>query len=183
MLGSQADATATSFFPSKPLGAYGDGGALFTESEDRADAVSQPAHARRRQDALRSAAHRHERPPGFDPGRGAAGQADGVPRGTATPASASPRTYDQRLGNAVTTPARVPDSTSAWAIYAILLPRRGRARPRPGGAASAMGVPTAIYYPRPLHRQPAYRDQHDGAALPVSDDLAHASWRCRSTRT
>src|SRR6202789_3549952 len=36
MLGSQADATATSFFPSKPLGAYGDGGALFTESEERA---------------------------------------------------------------------------------------------------------------------------------------------------
>jgi dTDP-4-amino-4,6-dideoxygalactose transaminase len=33
-------------------------------------------------------------------------------------------------------------------------------------------VPTAIYYPRPLHRQPAYRDQHDGTELPVSDDLA-----------
>ena len=31
---------------------------------------------------------------------------------------------------------------------------------------------TAIYYPRPLHRQPAYRDHHDGAALPVSEDLA-----------
>src|SRR6202012_577387 len=36
-LGSQADVTATSFFPSKPLGAYGDGGALFTESDERAD--------------------------------------------------------------------------------------------------------------------------------------------------
>src|SRR5271157_438007 len=36
-MGSQADATATSFFPSKPLGAYGDGGALLTESEERAD--------------------------------------------------------------------------------------------------------------------------------------------------
>ena len=33
-------------------------------------------------------------------------------------------------------------------------------------------MPTAIYYPRPLHKQPAYRDQHDGAALPVSEDLA-----------
>src|SRR6201999_2340856 len=36
MLGVQADATATSFFPSKPLGAYGDGGALFTQSDERA---------------------------------------------------------------------------------------------------------------------------------------------------
>ena len=36
----------------------------------------------------------------------------------------------------------------------------------------ADGVPTAIYYPRPLHRQPAYRDHHDGTALPVSEDLA-----------
>jgi dTDP-4-amino-4,6-dideoxygalactose transaminase len=34
------------------------------------------------------------------------------------------------------------------------------------------GVPTAIYYPRPLHRQPAYREHHDGTALPVSDHLA-----------
>jgi UDP-2-acetamido-2-deoxy-ribo-hexuluronate aminotransferase len=36
----------------------------------------------------------------------------------------------------------------------------------------ADGVPTAIYYPRPLHKQPAYAAQHDGAALPVSEDLA-----------
>ncbi len=36
----------------------------------------------------------------------------------------------------------------------------------------ADGVPTAIYYPRPLHQQPAYAAQHDGAALPVSEDLA-----------
>jgi UDP-2-acetamido-2-deoxy-ribo-hexuluronate aminotransferase len=34
------------------------------------------------------------------------------------------------------------------------------------------GVPTAIYYPRPLHHQPAYAAQHDGASLPVSEDLA-----------
>ena len=34
------------------------------------------------------------------------------------------------------------------------------------------GVPSAIYYPLPLHKQPAYRDHHDGTALPVSEDLA-----------
>jgi UDP-2-acetamido-2-deoxy-ribo-hexuluronate aminotransferase len=71
----------------------------------------------------------------------------------------------------VTTPKRVPDSTSAWAIYAILLPDAA-ARDRTQSALKADGVPTAIYYPRPLHRQPAYAAQHDGAAMPVSDDLA-----------
>ena len=69
------------------------------------------------------------------------------------------------------TPARVPDSTSAWAIYAILLHDTAE-RERVQASLKSAGVPTAIYYPRPLHRQPAYRDQHDGAALPVSEDLA-----------
>ncbi len=69
------------------------------------------------------------------------------------------------------TPARVPDSTSAWAIYAILL-RDGATREHVQTSLRADGVPTAIYYPRPLHLQPAYRDHHDGASLPVSEDLA-----------
>ena len=81
------------------------------------------------------------------------------------------RYYDSRLGNAVVTPARVPDSSSAWAIYAILL-RDAAQRDQVQAALKTAGVPTAIYYPRPLHRQPAYRDHHDGAALPVSEDLA-----------
>ena len=65
----------------------------------------------------------------------------------------------------------MPDSTSAWAIYAILL-RDAVERDRVQGSLKSAGVPTAIYYPRPLHRQPAYRDQHDGTTLPVSEDLA-----------
>jgi dTDP-4-amino-4,6-dideoxygalactose transaminase len=81
------------------------------------------------------------------------------------------RYYDSRLGNAVATPARVPDSKAAWAIYAILLPD-GAARTRMQDGLKAAGVPTAIYYPKPLHRQPAYQGAHDGAALPVSEDLA-----------
>ena len=69
------------------------------------------------------------------------------------------------------TPARVPDSTSAWAIYAILL-RDAAMREHVQASLRADGVPTAIYYPRPLHLQPAYRDHHDGTRLPVSEDLA-----------
>jgi dTDP-4-amino-4,6-dideoxygalactose transaminase len=170
MLGSQADATATSFFPSKPFGAYGDGGALFTESEERADlyrSLRTHGEGKTRYEVLRT---------------GMNGRLDSIQAAVLLAKLAVfpeelqareriARTYDQRLGNAVTTPKRVPGSTSAWAIYAILLPDEA-ARDRTQAALRADGVPTAIYYPRPLHRQPAYSAQHDGTALPVSDDLA-----------
>jgi UDP-2-acetamido-2-deoxy-ribo-hexuluronate aminotransferase len=81
------------------------------------------------------------------------------------------RYYDSRLGNAVVTPARVKDSTSVWAIYAILL-RDAAVRDHVQASLRADGVPTAIYYPRPLHLQPAYREHHDGVQLPVSEELA-----------
>ena len=169
-VGSQADATATSFFPSKPLGAYGDGGALFTESEEKADlyrSLRTHGEGKTRYEVLRT---------------GMNGRLDSIQAAILLSKLAVfpeelqareriARTYDQRLGNAVTTPKRVPGSTSAWAIYAILLKDQA-ARDRIQAALRADGVPTAIYYPRPLHRQPAYSAQHDGSALPVSDDLA-----------
>ena len=170
MLGTQADATATSFFPSKPLGAYGDGGALFTESDQRA--------------ALYRSLRTHgEGPTRYEVLRtGMNGRLDSIQAAVllskltvfAEELAAREKiaqVYDARLGNAVTTPKRVPDSTSAWAIYAILL-RDGAERDAVQTALKADGVPTAIYYPRPLHRQPAYRDHHDGSALPVSENLA-----------
>jgi UDP-2-acetamido-2-deoxy-ribo-hexuluronate aminotransferase len=170
MLGSQAHATATSFFPSKPLGAYGDGGALFTESADRAElyrSLRTHGEGKTRYEVLRT---------------GMNGRLDSMQAAvllsklTVFPEELQAReriarTYDQRLGNAVTIPKRVPDSTSAWAIYAILLPDAA-ARDRTQAALKADGVPTAIYYPRPLHRQPAYATHHDGMPMPVSEDLA-----------
>ena len=60
---------------------------------------------------------------------------------------------------------------SAWAIYAVLLPDAG-GRDRLQLLLRDAGVPTAIYYPRPLHKQPAYAAVHDGTELPVSEDLA-----------
>jgi dTDP-4-amino-4,6-dideoxygalactose transaminase len=169
-IGSQADATATSFFPSKPLGAYGDGGALFTESEEKADlyrSLRTHGEGKTRYEVLRT---------------GMNGRLDTIQAAVLLAKLAVfpeelqareriARTYDQRLGFAVITPKRVPDSTSAWAIYAILL-RDEPTRDRVQAALREDGVPTAIYYPRPLHRQPAYSAQHDGAALPVSEDLA-----------
>jgi UDP-2-acetamido-2-deoxy-ribo-hexuluronate aminotransferase len=170
MLGSQADATATSFFPSKPLGGYGDGGALFTESAERADlyrSLRTHGEGKTRYEVLRTGMN----------GRLDTLQAAVLLAKLAVfPEELEAReriaaVYNSRLGNAVVTPRRVPDSVSAWAIYAILLPDEA-ARTRTQACLRDQGVPTAIYYPRPLHLQPAYSGHHDGAALPVSEDLA-----------
>ncbi|MBU6498532.1 MAG: DegT/DnrJ/EryC1/StrS family aminotransferase [Rhodospirillales bacterium] len=169
-LGSAADATATSFFPSKPLGAYGDGGALFTESAERAAlyrSLRTHGEGTTRYEVLRT---------------GMNGRLDTLQAAVLLSKMTVfddelaireriARLYDSRLGNAVATPVRVADSTAAWAIYAILL-RDTQARTRVQDGLRGQGVPTAIYYPRPLHLQPAYAHAHDGAALPVSEDLA-----------
>lgn len=169
-LGRAADATAVSFFPSKPLGGYGDGGALLTESADRAAlyrSLRTHGEGTTRYEVLRT---------------GMNGRLDTLQAAvllsklTVFEAELEAReriarAYDSRLGNAVKIPARVPDSLSAWAIYAILLPDSA-ARDRMQAGLKAAGVPSAIYYPKPLHHQPAYRAAHDGTPLPVSEDLA-----------
>ena len=169
-LGAAADATATSFFPSKPLGAYGDGGALLTESDERAElyrSLRTHGEGTTRYEVLRT---------------GMNGRLDSIQAAVLLAKMSVfadelvirervARYYDSRLGNAVTTPARVADSTSAWAIYAILL-KDAATRDRVQATLRADGVPTSIYYPRPLHLQPAYGAHHDGARLPVSEDLA-----------
>lgn len=169
-LGTQAQATATSFFPSKPLGAYGDGGALFTDDDDRAAlyrSLRSHGEGTTRYEVLRTgmngrldtmqAAVLLAKLDVFDAELAVRERIAGV--------------YDRRLGNAVVIPARVPDSASAWAIYAVLLPNEAT-RTRLQAALRDAGVPTAIYYPRPLHRQPAYAGHHDGVALPVSEELS-----------
>ena len=120
-LGTEADATATSFFPSKPLGAYGDGGALFTESDARAAlyrSLRTHGEGTTRYEVLRT---------------GMNGRLDSIQAAVLLAKLAVfeqelaarervARYYDSRLGDAVQIPARVPDSSSAWAIYAVLLP-------------------------------------------------------------
>ena len=169
-LGVQADATATSFFPSKPLGAYGDGGALFTQSATRAD-------------LFRSLRTHGEGKTRYEVERtGMNGRLDTLQAAVLLAKLAVfdeelaireriARAYDRRLSNHVQIPARVPDSASAWAVYAILLESTA-ARTAMQDRLKSLGVPSAIYYPRALHHQPAYRDHHDGTVLPVSEDLA-----------
>ncbi len=169
-LGRAADATAISFFPSKPLGAYGDGGALLTQSAARADlyrSLRTHGEGATRYEVLRT---------------GMNGRLDTLQAAVLLAkldvfdAELSARAriaavYDAALEGFVSIPARVPDSDSAWAIYAVLLPD-ATTRERVQAGLREAGIPTAIYYPRPLHHQPAYAPHHRGGPLPVSEDIA-----------
>jgi dTDP-4-amino-4,6-dideoxygalactose transaminase len=168
-LGREADATAISFFPSKPLGCYGDGGALLTESAARADlyrSLRTHGEGASRYDVLRTGMNGR-----LDTLQAAVLLAKlDVFDAELTARDAIAAIYDSRLANLVCTPRRVPDSESAWAIYAILL-RQGE-RDLVQARLKENGVPTAVYYPKPLHHQPAYRPAHTGNPLPVSETIA-----------
>ena len=159
-----------SFFPSKPLGGYGDGGALLTDSAERAAlyrSLRSHGEGTTRYEVLRTgmngrldtlqAAVLLAKLDVFDEELAARERVASI--------------YDRRLGNLLGIPQRVANSSSAWAVYAVLLPD-APTRDRLQVELRQAGVPSAIYYPRALHHQPAYAASHDGAALPVSEDLA-----------
>lgn len=168
-LGHAADATATSFFPSKPLGAYGDGGALFTESDERAALYrSLRTHGEgiTRYEVLRIGMNGR-----LDTMQAAILLAKlDVFDAEIARREAIAKIYDAALHDVLETPARVPDSTSAWAIYSVLLPDQ-TIRDAAQAALKAASIASAIYYPRALHQQPAYASCHDGVALPIAESL------------
>jgi dTDP-4-amino-4,6-dideoxygalactose transaminase len=169
-LGALATATATSFFPAKPLGCYGDGGAVFTDD----DAL-----------AVRIKSHRvhGEGVDKYDAARiGMTGRLDSIQAAILLeklkifPDEISARDrvaarYSEGLADIATVPRVGNESTSVWAQYTIRL-APGR-RDRLAAALKAQGIPTAIYYAKPLHRQEAYRafPVADGG-VPVSERLA-----------
>lgn len=169
-LGTQAHATATSFFPSKPLGAYGDGGALFTESADRAAlycSLRTHGEGTTRYEVLRIGMNGR-----LDTMQAAILLAKlDVFEAEILRREQIAAIYDHALAETLTTPARMPGGTSAWAVYAVLLPST-QARDAAQAALRAANIASAVYYPRPLHLQPAYAACHDGAALPVAEDLS-----------
>jgi dTDP-4-amino-4,6-dideoxygalactose transaminase len=169
-LGAEADATAISFFPSKPLGGYGDGGALLTDSAERAAlyrSLRSHGEGTSRYDVLRTGMNGR-----LDSLQAAVllAKIDVFDEELATRDRIA-AIYDANLPAGVTIPVRVPNSTSAWAIYAITV-KDSATRDRLQADLKTAGVPTAIYYPKPLHHQPAYRASHTGNPLPVSEDLA-----------
>ena len=169
-IGMMGDVTATSFFPAKPLGCYGDGGAVFTDDDDLAALVF----------SLRNHGAGVDR---YDNVRiGLNGRLDTIqaavlieklrifPEEIAARDRAA-RRYNELLGDIATVPQVPAGFASVWAQYTIRLP----AGQRDGLAAalSAQGIPTAQYYPKPTHKQTAYLDYPvaDGG-LPVTDKLA-----------
>jgi UDP-2-acetamido-2-deoxy-ribo-hexuluronate aminotransferase len=168
-LGKAADATATSFFPSKPLGAYGDGGALFTESAERAAlyrSLRTHGEGTTRYEVLRIGMNGR-----LDTMQAAVLLAKlDVFEAEMLRREEIARIYDAALAGVVETPMRVAESVSAWAVYSVLLPDAA-ARGCAQAALQAAGIASAVYYPRALHQQPAYAACHDGAALPVAAGL------------
>jgi len=169
-LGTFAHATATSFFPSKPFGAYGDGGALFTESNDRAAlyrSLRTHGEGTTRYEVLRI---------------GMNGRLDTIQAAILlakleifedelTRRDQIAQLYNEGLKNLVETPTRIPNTSSAWAVYPILFDSQS-ARDAAQTALKAAGIGHAIYYPRPLHHQPAYTTHHDATPLPISESIA-----------
>ena len=167
-VGALAPTTAASFFPAKPLGAYGDGGALFTDDDERAvHYKSIRAHGKGtdKYDIVRLGLNAR-----LDTLQAAILLAKlDVFDDELSAREKVARAYDTRLKDTVEIPHRVPDSVSAWAQYCILVDNRDAVAKR----LKEAGVPTAVYYPLPMHLQTAYARFGQGpGSLPVSERLS-----------
>ncbi|MDN3566838.1 DegT/DnrJ/EryC1/StrS family aminotransferase [Paeniroseomonas aquatica] len=174
-LGTHGHATACSFYPTKTLGCYGDGGAIVTDDPARAElyrSLRTHGEGKTRYEVQRT---------------GMNGRLDSIQaaillaklpllEGELKARARAAAWYEAALAGHLRTPQVAEGATSAWGIYTIALPdaaTRGRVQ----AAMQAAGVPGAIYYPKPLHHQPAYAAAHAGGIaggpppLPVSERL------------
>ncbi len=169
-VGTIGAATATSFFPAKPLGCYGDGGAIFTDSDELAD-------------TLRSLRIHGQGVDKYENVRiGMNGRLDTMQAAVLieklkifpdeiVARDRIAQRYNAALGDQAIVPRVMEGATSVWAQYTLRIP--GFDRGAFQAALRDAGIPTAIYYPKPLHRQIAYeRYPVAGGELAVSDRLA-----------
>ncbi|HXX06540.1 MAG TPA: DegT/DnrJ/EryC1/StrS family aminotransferase [Pseudolabrys sp.] len=169
-LGTFGHATATSFFPAKPLGCYGDGGAVVTDDDRLADTLR----------SLRVHGHGSNK---YDNVRiGLASRLDTIQAAVLIEKlkifpneidarNRAARRYSEALSDVATVPTAPAGSTSVWAQYTIRI-AAGR-RDAFAAALKSEGVPTGIYYPIPLHRQQAYKHFPIGkSGVAVSERLA-----------
>jgi UDP-2-acetamido-2-deoxy-ribo-hexuluronate aminotransferase len=156
----------TSFFPSKPLGCYGDGGAIFTNEDGLAQAMREiRVHGQ-------AGRYHHTRV-------GVGGRMDALQcavllaklecfeRDVARRIAIG-RRYDALLPSRLRRIRVKPDRTSVYAQYTVCTGKR----PALEAGLKAQGIPTAVHYPLSLHQQPAYAALFPGAAFPNSERLA-----------
>jgi UDP-2-acetamido-2-deoxy-ribo-hexuluronate aminotransferase len=158
----------TSFFPSKPLGCYGDGGALFSDDAALARAAREiRLHGQ-------SGRYHHTR-------LGVGGRMDTLQCAVVLAKLERfewelerRRQFGARYAEllaglaGVATLAVRPDRDCVWGQYTVLVERRDAVQ----NAMQAAGIPTAVHYPRPLHRQPAYERFAPARPCPRSDRVA-----------
>ncbi len=172
-LGQFGVMTATSFYPGKNLGAYGEGGALLTNSDDYA------AHARRLRDHGQSQRYHHDevgynyRMDGFQ-GAVLSIKLKHLDDWNAARARHAKRYNELLAGLPVTLPTFFDDSESVWHLYVIECDDRDKVREK----LSAAGVETGLHYPVPVHLQKAYAGLgHKPGSMPVTERFAQ---RCLS---
>jgi UDP-2-acetamido-2-deoxy-ribo-hexuluronate aminotransferase len=166
-VGSLAPVSGTSFFPAKPLGCYGDGGAITTDDDGLAEVLkSIRVHG--------AGADRYE-----VVRIGINGRLDSIQAAILSvklsifddELEARERVaqiYDDELKDVVATPKRIEGLKSAWAQYTIKTDKRAAVQERLGAA----GIPTMIYYPKPMHLQAPYLAYGGGeGSLPVSEAI------------
>ena len=161
----------TSFFPAKPLGCYGDGGAVFTNDDDAAALIrSLCIHGKSGEDKYNNirigmnsrldtlqAAVLEVKLDAF-----AGKELEAVNRAAGW--------YNARLSGTVKTPVVLPGFYSSWAQYTIQLPDDG-SRDALQQALKAQGIPTMIYYPRGMHQQGAFADLPYALQCPNTEKL------------
>jgi dTDP-4-amino-4,6-dideoxygalactose transaminase len=171
MTGTYGDLTTTSFFPAKPLGCYGDGGAIFTEDSELAALLnSLRVHGKgsEKYDNIRIGTNSR-----LDTLQAAilleklAIYADEIKMRNQVATR-----YSNALHNLIQVPEVPEGFHSIWAQYTLQARSEGE-RAKIMAALKSAGVPSVVYYPRPLHTQTAYGDfPCDPKGLPVSEALA-----------
>ena len=162
---------ATSFFPAKPLGCYGDGGAIFTNDDELADVIK----------SIRVHGKGSDK---YDNVRiGVNGRLDTIQAAILLAKleifddeiksrNQIAKMYNKHLSEVLITPYVRPNNISAWAQYSVLA-KNEREREIIQAYLKDNGVPTAIYYPTPLHKQTAYKYLgQSGRGLNISEEVS-----------
>ena len=168
-VGTLGDATTTSFFPAKPLGCYGDGGAIFTNNSIDADlfrSLRLHGKGQEKYDNVRV---------GINSRLDTLQAAILIEKLKIFPQELDMRQciaeqYSELLGGHLEVPCVSKNRTSSWAQFTLKHHQRDEVKAR----LAEKGIPTAIYYPKALHQQTGYRSYPSvSSGLSVSDKLSN----------